>query len=153
MKTRIEPLNHSHISEIMEIENTAHLAPWSERIVSSSFGPRSHNMGLFKIEKKQYQLIGYYFSDHVAGEVSLENICIAKDHQGKGLSKALMSDLFTYSGSIQAEEIWLEVRESNQAAVALYESFGFVTQSVRKNYYSVPNSVEKEHALSMKKAL
>jgi len=64
-----------------------------------------------------------------------------------------MNDLFTYSGSIQAEEIWLEVRESNQAAVALYESFGFVTQSLRKNYYSVPNSVEKEHALSMKKAL
>ena len=153
MKTRLEPLNHSHIAEIMEIELKAHLAPWTERIVNQSFGPRSHNVGLFKVEKKQYQLIGYYFSDHVAGEVSLENICISEDYQGQGHSRTLMANLFEHANSINAEEIWLEVRESNQPAVALYQSLGFETQSLRKNYYYVPNSSEKEHALSMKKVL
>lgn len=150
MKTIIEPLNHSHIAELVNIEQQAHVTPWSEKIINQSFSNRSHNVGLFKVTKGQYTLIGYYFSEHIAGEVSLENICVANEYQGRGLSKVLMANLVEHSASLGAEDIWLEVRASNTAAIALYEAFGFAQQGVRKQYYVIPETDLKEDALTMK---
>lgn len=153
MKTKLEPLNHSHLPELLNIEQNAHVTPWSEKIVNQSFSPRSHNVGLFKVNGNQFELIGYYFSESIAGEVSLENICVANEYQGRGLSKRLMSDLITHSQSAGAEEVWLEVRASNTAAIALYEAFGFEQQGIRRQYYAIPNSNLKEDALTMKRVL
>lgn len=138
------------MSEILNIENDAHVTPWSEKIIKQSFSPRSHNVGLFKVNGSLHELMGYYFSESIAGEVSLENICIANEYQGRGYSKLLMADLIEFSKAHQAQEIWLEVRASNTAAIALYEAFGFGQQGVRKQYYVMPGSSLKEDALTMK---
>ncbi|QTH64842.1 ribosomal protein S18-alanine N-acetyltransferase [Psychrosphaera ytuae] len=153
MKTKLEELNHSHISELAAIEVSAHVTPWTEKIIRQSFGPRSHNVGLFEVDRGQYRLIGYYFSDHIAGEVSLENICISEAYQGRGLSKLLMANLIEHSKQIGATEIWLEVRSSNTPAIALYEAYGFSQEGVRSKYYTIPDSSLKEDALMMKLAL
>lgn len=153
MTFRISPLNHSHIPEVLAIEQSSHLTPWTEKILQQSFGPRSHNIGLFDVHQKQWQLVGYYFSESVAQEVSLENMCIAKSFQGKGLANKLMQDLQQFAFDSSAEEIWLEVRESNESAIALYKKFGFETVSIRKDYYRILDSDQKEHALLMKKTL
>jgi [ribosomal protein S18]-alanine N-acetyltransferase len=153
MKYKTAPLNHSHLPEVYAIEASSHLTPWSERIIQQSFGPRSHNVGLFRVEKKQWTLIGYFFAEHVAGEVSLENMCLAKSEHGQGLSHRLMETLVEYAMSIEAFEIWLEVRATNKAAIALYQKHGFENVSIRKSYYSIPNSTEKEDAWLMKKVL
>jgi len=150
---KIYPLNRSHITQVLDIEQATHLTPWSEKIIQSSFGPRSRNIGLFKSSKGLDELIGYYFAEFVAGEMTLENICVGLNHQGKGHAKVLMKHLVEDAKSLQAEEIWLEVRESNDAAIHLYRSFGFEDISIRKNYYSIPNSTYKEHACLMKLAL
>ena len=153
MKIKLAPLNHSHLIEVNTIEQSSHLTPWSEKIIQQSFGPRSHNVGLFCVEKNQWQLIGYYFSEHVAGEVSLENMCVAAEFQGKGYAHRLMTDLIDYGQEITAQEIWLEVRTSNVAAINLYKKYGFSTVSERKNYYSIPGTDSKENALLMSKHL
>ena len=150
---KLFPLNPSHISQIIELESAAHVTPWTEKIISSSFGPRSRNVGLFKSHKGFDELVGYYFAEFVAGEMTLENICVGIQFQGKDHAKTLMQHLFEDAERLNAEEIWLEVRASNATAIQLYSNFGFEQISVRKNYYSIPDSNEKEDALLMKKAL
>ena len=60
-----------------------------------------------------------------------------------------MQHLLEQASKLEAEEIWLEVRASNISAIELYHRFGFKNQGVRKGYYSVPQSTEKEDAILM----
>lgn len=150
---KILELNQSHIPEIVAIEHSAHLTPWSEKTISNSFGKRSHNYGLFKKDKNDLKLIGYFFCDLVAGELSIENICVAVEQQNKGLAKQLMTHLVELAKTLSAEEILLEVRTSNSAAIGLYTKFGFEQVCIRKEYYRIPNSSQKENALILKKVM
>jgi len=150
---KVFTLNLSHIPQVLSIETATHLTPWSEKIIKTSFGTRSQNFGLFRSEKGMDELIGYYFAEYVAGEMTLENICVDVKHQGKGHARTLMSHLLEQAKAKNAEEIWLEVRVSNTAAISLYLSYGFEKVSIRKQYYKIPDSNEKEDALLMKLTL
>ena len=138
-------IENSDIPAIFIIEQSAHISPWSEKLLKDSFGARSHN---FLAEDKG-DVIGYVFSSFVAGELTLENICVAPSHQRQGVGRLLMQHLLEQAAKLEAEEIWLEVRASNVSAIELYHRFGFRNQGVRKGYYSVPQSTEKEDAILM----
>lgn len=75
------------------------------------------------------------------------DICIRPNHQGKGYAKPLMEDLLAQAETLQAENIFLEVRASNTAAIALYHRYGFVEMGLRKNYY--PSASGREDAMLM----
>jgi ribosomal-protein-alanine N-acetyltransferase len=53
-----------------------------------------------------------------------------------GLSKLLLDDFIKFCKFNGIEKIFLEVKDSNKVAIALYENFGFKKISQRKNYYS-----------------
>ncbi|MDO6718788.1 ribosomal protein S18-alanine N-acetyltransferase [Psychrosphaera sp. 1_MG-2023] len=146
---KIIELNLSHISQIVSVEQQSHLTPWSEKTIEGSFGSRSHNFGLFKKAKPLDELVGYCFTDLVAGELSIENICIAKQHQNKGHGGQLLGQVLEQAVVLNADQVFLEVRASNQAAIALYHRYGFVECGRRKQYYSIPDSNLKEDAIMM----
>lgn len=133
------------IPAILEIEQSAHLSPWSEKLLNSSFSNRSHNF----VAETTEQIVGYVFSSLVADELTLENICVAPSKQGQGIGRLLMQYLLEQAKSLQVQDVWLEVRASNIAAIELYKQFGFIEQGVRKNYYPIPSSHEKEDAILM----
>lgn len=81
------------------------------------------------------------------GEVSLLNIAVAPSEQGKGYGKALLNHFLEQCESRQAESAWLEVRESNQAAVSLYLAEGFNEVDRRRDYY--PTEQGREDAVIM----
>lgn len=146
-------LNLSHIPEVMAIESAAHVTPWTEKVVTQSFGPRSVNFGLFEHKGQLDCLLGYVFCNFVAGELSLENICVAPEYQGRKLGQKLMTKLMQKADELNAESIWLEVRASNLNAISLYQKSGFEQVSVRKDYYKLPGTNQKEDALLMKFSL
>jgi len=147
-KIQILELNQGHIPLLVEIDQRSHLSPWSEKIFESSFNARSHNFYM----QKDCEILGYYFAEFVAGDMTLENICIVPEHQGEGLAKKLMVHLVEHAKSLKTENMFLEVRESNHTAISLYESYQFEVTGKRKEYYSVPNSTARETALLMKRS-
>ena len=68
----------------------------------------------------------------------LLDIAVEPDMQGRGIGSRLMQFMVDECVSRGVKEIFLEVRATNQSAVALYKKFGFEQISVRKNYYSSP---------------
>ncbi len=62
------------------------------------------------------------------------NIAVDPDHRRQGLATALLSELVHRVGDGTAR-ITLEVRESNQGAIDLYERFGFLAAGMRRRYY------------------
>lgn len=74
----------------------------------------------------------------VAPDWELENIVVAPEARRKGLGKRLLEALMVYARETNSESLFLEVRESNAAARALYEKAGFRQVGSRKSYYINP---------------
>lgn len=85
----------------------------------------------------------------IAGEGQLNNIAVLPTMRRLHVGRTLMEALLDFLKEYDAFEMSLEVRVSNEPAVRLYESMGFETAGVRKEYYEDNG----EDALVMKKAL
>jgi ribosomal-protein-alanine N-acetyltransferase len=83
-------------------------------------------------------LIGFLVARRVDREWELENIVVAESAQRKGIGTALMNALFNAASEPDSEAVFLEVRESNKGARALYERSGFESVGRRKSYYAQP---------------
>ena len=82
-----------------------------------------------------------------AGEAHLLNVCIAREYQGNGYGKRLIRRMIDVARWHRAERIFLEVRPSNTAAIALYDQLGFNEIGRRPNYY--PGKRGREDAIVM----
>lgn len=88
---------------------------------------------------------GFLSMWYVTGEVEINNIAVSESFRRKGVAKALFS---AACKDIPNGSSWfLEVRQSNTAAISLYEKMGFEQAGIRKNFYSEPT----ENALIMVK--
>jgi [ribosomal protein S18]-alanine N-acetyltransferase len=84
------------------------------------------------------KVVGFLIARHMAPEWELENIVVGAEVRGKGIGKRLMENLLTRAKQVNSESVFLEVRESNKAAHALYGKLGFAEMGRRKSYYSNP---------------
>ena len=78
--------------------------------------------------------IGYFIAAALFEEAELYRIGVIPEQRGMGYGKKLMNELLKNCPQ-KTEKIFLEVRESNTAAIRLYESYGFKATGRRKNYY------------------
>ena len=140
---QILPMGLADIESVYQLESQCHSHPWSKNLFLSNFGKRYFNHVLLDNER----VIGYFVASSVAGEVTLMNIAIAPEKQGQGLGRELLQFLIDFSRQNQEQEIWLEVRASNLAALALYNKLGFAEVDRRKDYY--PCEKGREDAIIM----
>lgn len=94
----------------------------------------------------------------VADELSVLNIAVRPDWQRRGVARRLLSEALTAGRAGGAEQAFLEVRQSNVAAQALYGEMEFHVVGVRENYYPARNTSRsaapgREHALIMARTL
>lgn len=85
-------------------------------------------------------------------ESNLLNISVNPKFQRQSLASKLLHHLLLISRINHAKHMWLEVRESNQAAINLYQKHHFDVIGKRKNYYKYQDDAGKtvkEHALLM----
>lgn len=80
-----------------------------------------------------------------SGQCQIMNIGVDPVHQRHGYGRRLLTYLLDYLKLQQCNNIILEVRASNQAAIKLYQSLGFKEVGVRHDYY--PNDGQREDAL------
>lgn len=89
-------------------------------------------------------------------ESNILNIGVNPKFQRQSFATQMMHRLLLISRINQAKTMWLEVRESNQAAIKLYQKLDFKQIGLRKNYYKYSNSEGekiKEHAILMSRAV
>jgi len=82
----------------------------------------------------------------VVDEANLLHIVVDQSSQSQGVGKKLLRS-WLRSLPEQITEVWLEVRKRNLVAQHLYTQEGFKQKGVRKNYYKMANSNEKEDAI------
>lgn len=81
------------------------------------------------------EVAGYAFLFVMYEASHLINIAVAQNFRGRGLGERLLRHVVEYARRNGAREMHLEVRETNAAAIALYEKHGFTVRHRNKNYY------------------
>ncbi|MCV6639160.1 ribosomal protein S18-alanine N-acetyltransferase [Candidatus Albibeggiatoa sp. nov. NOAA] len=138
----IRPMLEADLTDIMLIESAAYPFPWTQRIFQDCFKKHYYN---FVLEDNQV-LLGYALMliAHPQ-EAHILNICIHPDYQNCGYGRILLNYLLDSARAKEVDEILLEVRPSNEAAIRLYHAMGFNQIGVRRNYY--PAKEGRENAL------
>lgn len=139
----ISPISPDDFDRLFEIEQAAHLVPWSKGTLLNSQGEKYLNLKL----SEGGQIVGFAISQIVLDEATLFNIAIDPTQQGKGYGKRLLSELILQLKAKGVATLWLEVRENNPAR-KLYDSLGFNEVDIRKNYYPTPEG-GRENAVVM----
>lgn len=140
----IRLMQASDLHVVAEIENQVQSHPWKisqfeESIISY----------VSTVIEQNNQVVGFCILQPVLDEANLLLMAIHPSQQGRGLGYQLLEESITLLKN-NPVQIFLEVRESNQAAIALYEKSGFHQIDLRKNYY--PNKDgSREHAIIMVK--
>ncbi|MDH5857496.1 ribosomal protein S18-alanine N-acetyltransferase [Lampropedia aestuarii] len=137
------------LSRVMHIEQLSHSHPWSEGNFRDSLNTPGFYMPMLLQDAR---MLGYLVAMAGFEEVHLLNVTVEPAARGQGLGRLLMQALQVWAQQQAAQHIWLEVRQSNTAAEALYRSCGYEFVSLRKNYYPL-NAEQREHAIVMHKAL
>jgi [ribosomal protein S18]-alanine N-acetyltransferase len=82
--------------------------------------------------------VGFLVARRLHPDWELENIVVSPDFRRKGLATQLLTALLTRACETNSDSVFLEVRESNYDARALYGRLGFAESGRRKLYYSNP---------------
>lgn len=142
----LRPAEPADISALLAIEQAATSHPWTRNLFESSFGERYFNtVAVHTDEAGHAQIAGFYIGEYIAGEASLFDIAVHPRFQGQGVGQRLVDDFLTQGEARGASYFFLEVRESNQSAIRLYERSGFCQCGRRPRYY--PTSTGTEDAL------
>ncbi|WP_297205985.1 ribosomal protein S18-alanine N-acetyltransferase [uncultured Pluralibacter sp.] len=139
----ISTLSTTDLARAFQIETRAHAFPWSEKTFASNQGERYLNLQL----AVDGEMAAFAITQIVLDEATLFNIAVDPAHQRRGLGRELLEAVIDAVEKRGVATLWLEVRASNAAAIALYESLGFNEATVRRNYY--PTADGHEDAIVM----
>ncbi len=141
------PMHEGDVRAVMEIERRAYQFHWTEGIFRDCLRV-GYSCWVMELAGT---VAGYGVMSLVVGEAHLLNICVAPDWQHQGYGRLLLEHFMELARERGAKQMFLEVRLSNQAAIALYEGRGFNEVGMRKNYY--PGEKGREDALILAKEL
>jgi len=144
-------LRPQEIPRLLEIDRTTPFSShWSEKGYLSLFDESAARRLCMVYEEgpatgEASRICGFFVVLCLPGDWELENIVVDRASQRRGVGRKLLEALIVAAAEAGVERLMLEVRASNRAAIALYESAGFTLDGVRKLYYREP----EEDALLM----
>lgn len=128
----VENLTLADIPAIVKLERECFSSPWTEELYTAALTrPFFRLWGV----RSAGQLAGYISIYHLDDEMEIINIAVEPGLRRRGVGRALLAHARTQGCFLGAQRIFLEVRRSNAAAIALYSSLGFVLSGVRRGYY------------------
>jgi ribosomal-protein-alanine N-acetyltransferase len=134
----LRPLVPQDLPTVLDIELQGYSNPWSEAIFLDCFKDSYHLWAACQGES----LVGYAIVAYMVDEAHLLNICMHPGARGKGIGRQLLRHVLAAASHEGASLLLLEVRASNEAAIALYEDEGFREIGRRPGYYPSGNGRE-----------
>lgn len=131
----IRKMQPEDLEQVCEIEKENFSLPWSGKSFSESMGRKDT---VFLVALAGEEVAGYIGCYCIAGTGEITNVAVKSAHRRKGIGGMLLQKLYEEGAALDTQEFFLEVRESNEAAIGLYSCQGFVKEGIRKNFYEKP---------------
>lgn len=152
MSAVLRNMTLADLPTVHAIEKKVQAHPWSLQLFHDSV-TAPHQCTVLELDDAARTVLGFCILQPVLDEANLLLMAIDPAYQQQGFGQQLLQQsIDALSG---CNMIFLEVRQSNQAAIALYEKLGFAQIDLRKNYYPSNHSSNadrtqgKEHAVIM----
>ena len=144
------PMREDDLAAVATLEQASHAAPWSEGNFRDAFAAGYGAL----VGELDRSVVAYGVLMLAPGEAQLLNLTVAAPARRRGLGRRLLRRLLDDAVGVGAEQCFLEVRESNHAAIALYLREGFAPVARRAGYYPAPGGADgREDALVMRRRL
>ncbi|MFQ5470163.1 MAG: ribosomal protein S18-alanine N-acetyltransferase [Gammaproteobacteria bacterium] len=144
---RFRQMLDNDLSSVLSIEQSSYDFPWSLQIFKDCLKVKY----CCRVVLYENEIVGYGIMSFGAGEAHILNLCIRNDLRRQGLGRSFLAWLIDEARLLNVENMFLEVRPSNTAAIRLYESVGFNEIGLRKAYY--PTDGGRENALILGRAM
>ena len=138
MKIKIQSMQKSEVDDVLKIEAEAYGEHhWSK---DSFYGELSNDLAYYySAFNENGELIGYAGSWQILDEAHITTIAVRTDLKRKKIGEALLNRILDECYKNEIKYVTLEVRVSNEAAIKLYEKYGFKSLGTRKGYYQNNN--------------
>jgi ribosomal-protein-alanine N-acetyltransferase len=137
----IKELSTKYVKAVAEIERACFSNPWGETVLADEL---KNDCSHIYVAVEDGRAVGYAMLYVVCGEADIVRVAVLPEYRRRGIAEKLLLKSFEIN---ETDAVFLDVRESNAAAINLYKSLGFKDTGVRKDYYSNPT----ENAILMKK--
>ena len=127
-------IENAHLCEVAEIERECFAEPWS----ASALELLVSDAATGAVCTESGRVVAYGGMLWAPDEGQITNIAVRAEHRGRGYGGAVLDCLLREARARRCETVSLEVRESNRAAIALYEKRGFFVAGKRKRFYKNP---------------
>ena len=141
----VERIEREHLVAVAELERLCFAEPWSEKALELLLGELATGF----VCRRDGHILAYGGMLIAPDEGQITNVAVHPDARRQGLGKTIVDALTEEARARGLEQISLEVRVSNQAAITLYERTGFEVAGRRKSFYRRPT----EDALVMLKKI
>lgn len=149
----VRPMHLNDIPDVMEVNEQCFTNPWSSWVFRFELteNQNGHWMVLEEDSEKPnglrrlwqrfntpphppslFAFAGFWLQ---RGEAHISNICVGPSHRGRGFGELLLAIMLKRSIDLQAEWSALEVRVTNEVAIALYRKYGFRQAGRKVGYY------------------
>ena len=129
---KISLLDINDLEEAYEIEVLTNPSPWSIDNFKSSFEVGHHGL----VCKEDNKMLGFLIFSPIKPEAHLLSIAVIETQQYKGIGSLLLKSMISQCKAMAINQVFLEVRASNEKAIGFYQKYGFKKDAIRENYYS-----------------
>ena len=135
MELVIKPLTEDYVDAVCVLEEEAFSMPWHKE----SFLEMIHNKdACYLVGLVEDKVVASCGLRNIVGDGEITNVVTSSNMRGKGIGRKMLLKLMEEGVKMGVEAFTLEVRKSNDSAIHLYESLGFETEGIRKNFYEEP---------------
>jgi [ribosomal protein S18]-alanine N-acetyltransferase len=146
---RFAPMQVSDLPEVLEIENDVYPYPWKRgNFLDSLYS----GYECWVLRDPEGALVGYFLLMLAVDEAHLLNISVRRSLHGRGIGCLQLDKVVSVAKDKGMASVLLEVRPSNQRALAVYRRYGFEQIGQRKGYYPAEDNI-REDAIVMRHKL
>lgn len=137
---KILEMTEREVSQVAAIEAEVFTCPWSLKGFSDTLYQDNVKfyLAVIETEGKEPLVAGYCGFYTAADEGEITNVAVSPKFRRRHIADAMLKALVRDSENNGIQNIYLEVRVSNEAAIGLYEKHGFIRRGIRKNFYEKP---------------
>jgi ribosomal-protein-alanine N-acetyltransferase len=133
MRVCVEKMESKHIDAVVDIEEASFSSPWTKAMYTQETDLEYSNCFVIIVDE---ELAAYISSWTVLDECTINKIACRSDLRRRGYSTMLLNHLINKVYGNSVKDLLIEVRESNDEAMAFYKKSGFRIKGLRKGYYS-----------------
>jgi len=131
----IRRMSKDDLAVVSEIEKLCFTMPWSRDGFEAALAMPGNVFLVYEKNDVIYGYCGYY---GVLDEAEITNVAVHPDMRNRGIGRDMVSALLSDANKAGIKRVLLEVRESNDPAIHLYEELGFKKLGIRKDFYEQP---------------